>query len=203
MKENKEIYFTALAAICFRKIDPQEENWWVTKVKQDPPDALILTPITIDDRKVGRVREIEIVEFITGTVEETIEKKLAKKSYQKDTFLFCYLSPKTMEVFSFREISKNILDKNPPIENIFLLATGIVPESIILNKELSEEELIKEASKITLIQISPFYNEVRVDPEEDRISFLSGNETAYLRFDERGKDPNWRKVSESVPPPIK
>jgi hypothetical protein len=78
-----------------------------------------------------------------------------------------------------------------------------LPQNVGRNEGLSEEEIIKEISKIALIQISPFYNEARIDPGEDFASFLNGKETAYLRFDSRGKDPNWRKVKESVPSPIK
>ncbi len=203
MKQNKEIYFSALSAICFREIDQQKDGWWVTKVEQDPPDGLVGAPVTVQDRRVMCVREIEIVEFISGTIEDVIVKKLSNKSYQKDTFLFCYLSPKELGLMDFKSVSKNILSKKLNLEHIYLLATGMIPESVIRKKSFSDEDLIREARKISLIQISPSYQIFTVNPEEACANFLGGKEKAWMRFEGRGKGGTWKEVTESVPSPIK
>jgi len=126
MKRNKEIYATAMAALCIQQDAAEKYGWWFTKPLQDPPDGII--GAIIEDKTMGgniiTIREIEVVEYIEGSLLKTIRDKLKNKSYEPNTILVCLLSPKTSEVFNFPTLSEQLKKIELPLSHIFLTFHG-------------------------------------------------------------------------------
>ncbi|PIS39860.1 MAG: hypothetical protein COT32_02840, partial [Candidatus Nealsonbacteria bacterium CG08_land_8_20_14_0_20_36_22] len=122
MKRNKEIYATAMAALCIQQDAAEKYGWWFTKPLQDPPDGII--GAIVEDKTMGgniiTIREIEVVEYIEGSLLKTIRDKLKNKSYEPNTILVCLLSPKTSEVFNFPTLSEQLKKIELPLSHIFL-----------------------------------------------------------------------------------
>lgn len=189
MKRNKELYASALAALCMQQDAPAEHGWWFAKPFQDPPDGLIGTPIADKENNVTIMhgREVEIVEYFNGSIIDTITQKLDKKAYEEHTILLCLLSPitKNISLYNFSEMAKQIQQIKLPLAHIFLIGHGcsITPEF----KALSREQLITELAKIMLVQLSPKYAQINISPQQCCSGFLERREPAWLKFTKIGK----------------
>ena len=197
MKRNKEIYATAMAALCMQQDAPTKHGWWFTKPPQDPPDGIIGT--VIEDKSIGgnimSVREVEVVEYIGGSLLRTIRNKLKNKSYEPNTILICLLSPKTSAsvVFDFLTLSEQLKKFNLPLSHIFLAFHGFQVTSSLQN--LTIEKMIDEISKIAFIQLLPKYAVVNVSPYTCCETFRTSEEEAWLKFTKRGKGIGFKKVT--------
>jgi hypothetical protein len=196
MKRNKEIYTTALAALCMQQDQPSDRGWWFTKPPQDPPDGLIGTPLIDKEQNANFMhgREIEIVEYFRGSIVETISQKLSRKSYEPHTILLCLLSPtiNDISIYNFEDIAKQIQQIKLPLAHIFLIGHGSLITTSFRN--LSNEDLLRELNKIMLIQLSPKYGIVNISPEQCCADFLQGKATAWLRFTKIGRGTVFQKV---------
>lgn len=195
MKRNKELYVSAIMALAMRRGTQQE--WFFTKSKQDPPDGLIGTPV-VDSESGGNimsVRELEIVEHFSGSVIDTITTKLntKHKRYEPNTALVCLLSPKDLESYNFRELSKNLQKIPLPLQHIFAVFHGTKMSE--LRTGLSEQEAIRRLSSVTLIQFLPEYNEIIILPADCCRTFIEGKEKGWLRFEGRGRNPGFSDVT--------
>jgi len=201
MKRNKEIYVTAIAALCMQQDQPAEHDWWFTKPKQDPPDGLIGTPLVDKEENANsmHVREVEVVEHLDGSITETIKLKLGNKAYEPNTILVCLLSPiaKDISIYSFGDIAKQVYQAKMPLAHIFLVGHGS-KISTSLNRK-SDEELYREINKIMLVQLSPTYGVINISPNECCKHFFQGEKTAWLRFTKIGRSTEFKKITEEAP----
>jgi hypothetical protein len=201
MKRNKEIYASALAALSMQQDQPSERGWWLTKAPQDPPDGLIGTPILDKEQNANfmHTREVEIVEHFSGSIVETITRKLSRKAYEPHTILLCLLSPtiKDISVHNFEDIAKQIQQIKLPLAHIFLVGHGYRITSAL--KELSKEQLLVEMKKIMFVQLSPKYGFVNISPNQCCADFLQGKTSAWLKFTKIGRGTVFQQVSGSPP----
>ncbi len=105
LKRAKEIYAISIIA----KVMQKQENtglWWIIKPKNDPPDGVMGTLIEKNGIQKMHIREIEVVEHITGNILDTIRNKLSKKQYESNTVLVCFVS--NGGVYDFEKESKII-----------------------------------------------------------------------------------------------
>lgn len=196
MKNNKEKYFAALVALFLQQNNYEKNGWWFTKTSQDPPDAIVGTPRETNIGNIISVREIEITEHIgDGDILETIEKKLGRKMYEPNTILVCFISPKNIKTFNFKEISANLIKENFSLKNIFILFHGFYVKS----SKIKKEEILLEMQKISFIQLTPVYNSFSLLPQDCCKNFLSGSEKAWLKFSGRGLKPGFQdSISDGV-----
>lgn len=202
MKRNKEIYTTALAAMCLQYNLPTEYGWWFTKPQQDPPDGLVATPTNEEGGNIMNVREVEIVEHLNGSVKDTIEKKLSKKNYEPHTILVCLLSPEKFEIFDFKKLSEQIRELKLSLTHIFVIGHGCLIPSGGFEKTLTSDEKLKRLNGAMLIQLLPKYTEVPIQPDELCKPFLEGKQSAWLRFESIGKSKGFRQVKVNPPPKL-
>ncbi len=197
MKRNKELYATAVVALCMEKIDPGKDGWYFTKPSQDPPDGIIATPREdgLSGANIMSVREVEVVEHLNGSLVETIERKLNRKNkrYEPNTVLVCLMSPQNIETYDFKAMSKEVSAIKLPLANIFVVFNGFLMTSAF--QKLTESEKIREMSKITLLQLLPSYTAISILPEDSCSSFLRGEGYGWLKFTGRGKTPGFEKVT--------
>lgn len=201
MKRNKEVYATALAALCMQQDHPTDHGWWFTKPPQDPPDGLIGTPISDKEQNANFMhgREVEIVEYFSGSIVDTITQKLDRKAYEEHTILLCLLSPtiKDISVYNFADIAKQIQQIKLPLAHIFLVGHGC---KITLSlKELSKEQLLIEMNKIMFVQLSPKYGFVNISPQQCCAGFIEGKGSAWLKFTKIGKSTIFQQVTGELP----
>ncbi len=203
MKRNKEIYATAMAALCMQKSEPTKHGWWFTKPPQDPPDGVIGTPT--EDTNIGanimRGREIEIVEYFNGSIIETIKNKLDNKSYEPNTILVCLLSPQnSIKVFDFKAISEQIKQLRLPLIHIFLVGHGFQITPTFAS--LTRQEQIAKMLKIFFVQLLPQYAIVDISPDTCCETFQSGEEQAWLKFTKLGKGTDFQKITVAEAPKL-
>lgn len=203
MKRNKEIYATALSALCIAQGAPSEYGWWFTKPQQDPPDGVIATPLKNEkgDANIMHVREVEIVEYFGGDLIQAIKQKLSRKSYEPNTILICLLSPQgndPLTVFDFNSLADQIKQEELPLAHIFLAGHGFQIQPSFLN--MSREQQIEEMYKIMLIQLLPAYLITNISPLVCCKNFREGKEGAWLKFRGMGKGVGFENVTvESAP----
>lgn len=203
MKRNKELYAVAVTALCLQKEFPTEYGWWFTKPKQDPPDGLIATPVSDleQNENIMHGREVEVVEYLGGSLIDTIQKKLSKKAYETNTILVCLLSPKEMEIIEFQTLSEQIQKMSLSLQYIFVVGGGclISPTDF---KKLTNEEKLKKLKEVFLIQLSPQYAVVSVSPEDSCKLFSEGKQSAWLKFQSINKGTGFREVKIDTPPEL-
>lgn len=205
MKRNKEIYATALSALCVANDAPSEYGWWFTKPKQDPPDGVIATPLKNESRdaNIMHVREVEIVEYLDGDLIDTIKRKLGNKSYEPNTILICLLSPqgdKPLTVFDFSSIAEQIQKESLPLIHTFLAGHGFQIDPSFVNK--SRDQQIEDMYKIMLIQLLPKFVITNISPSICCKSFREGKEGAWLKFRGMGKGVGFESVTVDSPPKL-
>ena len=202
MKRNKEIYATAMAALCIQQDAPTKYGWWFTKPPQDPPDGIIGT--IIEDKSIEgnimAVHEVEVVEYIGGSLLKTIRDKLKNKSYEPNTILICLLSPKASGSFSFSTLSEQLKKFDLPLSHIFLTFHGFHITSSLQNSTI--EKMIGEMLKITFIQLLPKYSVVNVLPYTCCKVFRANKEDAWLKFIKRGRGMGFDKVTVEEAPKL-
>ncbi len=200
MKRNKELYVTALAALCMQHDTSESEGWWFTKTRQDPPDGIIGTPQKDFDTggNLMSIREVEIVEYLDGPLTQTIDRKLRGKLYEPNTILICLLSPRGMGIYDFQDVSRQVSSMNYAIKHIFVVFHGFLISETTPN--LTDAELAQEMSRIAFIQLAPKYGVVNILPSESCAKFISGDESAWLKFEGRGRRAGFKNVTvESAP----
>jgi len=203
MKRNKEIYATALAALCMQQDAPTKYGWWFTKPKQDPPDGIIATPLQDDIQNVNIMhgREVEVVEYLGGSLLETIRRKLDRKAYEPNTILVCLLSPQgEIPIFDFASLAQELQKISLPLAHIFLAGHGfqITPSFSRLNIE----QQIEEMYKILFVQLLPNYALINSSPNIVCKNFRDGHEQAWLKFSGIGKGTGFQKVTVDTPPKL-
>lgn len=200
MKRNKELYTAAVTALCLQKEFPMEYGWWFTKPKQDPPDGLVATPIKDleQNENIMYGREVEVVEYLSGSLVDVIKKKLNRKAYEPNTILVCLLSPTNSEILDFKSLSEQIKQLSLPLKHIFLIGNGfLIPPGG--SKKLSNAEKIKKMKEVFLVQMSPVYAFVSVSPED---CITENKQPGWLKFQSIGKGAGFREVKVDIPPTI-
>lgn len=205
MKRNKEIYATALTALCVAHDAPSEYGWWFTKPKQDPPDGVIATPLkNVElDANIMHAREVEVVEYLGGDIVQTIKEKLTRKSYEPNTILICLLSPQgegPVTVFDFNSIAEQIQKEDLPLAHIFLAGHGFHIKESFLHK--TREQQIEEMYKIMLVQLLPKYVITNISPTTICKNFREGKEGAWLKFRGLGKGTGFENVTVEEAPKL-
>ncbi len=200
MKKNKELYATAMVALCMQSDMPSKHGWWFAKPLQDPPDGVIGTPIEsiAEGGQAMHVREIEIVEYLNGSLIETIQNKLADKSYEPNTVLVCLLTGNNpVTIVNYKELSERIRKVRLPLSHIFLVGHGFKIDASFI--DLKKTDRIAEMLKIIFIQLLPTFTTVNVSPYASCEAFRSGKEKAWLRFTKLGKGIGFEEVTMEAP----
>lgn len=182
LKRAKEIYAISIIA----KVMQQQENvgsWWILKPKNDPPDGVIGTPIEKNGIKKMNVREVEVVEHLSGEVLDTIKNKLSKKQYEPNTVLVCYLS--LGGTYDLEKLSKVISKEITSLDHIFLVFTGQLIKGI--PQKATDDELIRAMAKVSLVQIKPIYSVTTFDPIAVCEDWRAGKEGNFFIFEGLGK----------------
>lgn len=203
MKRNKEIYATALTALCLQYNLPTEYGWWFTKPIQDPPDGLVATPLK-DEAATGNImhgREVEIVEYLGGSLLDTITKKLDKKAYESNTILVCLLSPQKLEMLDFKSLADQVQQAKLPLSHIFVAGNSFLASATQF-EALTYEEKLKKMRSILLVQLLPKYVTVSMSPDDYCQAFFEGKQSAWLRFESIGKGIGFREVKVEHPPKL-
>lgn len=191
MKRNKELYALAITALCMQQDFPTPHGWWFTKPEQDPPDGLIGTPISDpkENENIMHGREVEITEYLGGSIVETIQKKLSRKAYEPNTILVCLLSPKDIESIDFKSISEQIQKMSLSLKHIFVAGNGCFISATNF-KKLTDEEKIKKLTEVFLVELSPKYGAVSVSPNE---CLKKNNHSGWLKFNSIKKGIEFKK----------
>lgn len=203
MKRNKEIYATALTALCLQHNLPTKYGWWFTKPKQDPPDGLVATPLTDLDLNgnIMHGREVEVVEYLGGSLLDTITQKLDKKAYEPNTILVCLLLPQNLELLDFKSLADQIQHTKLPLSHIFVAGNGFLVSAAQF-KALTFEEKLKKMRSILLVQLLPKYVTVSISPDDYCQAFFEGKQSAWLKFESIGKGTGFREVKVDHPPKL-
>lgn len=194
LKRAKEIYATSIIA----KVMQQQEEvgmWWILKPKNDPPDGVIGTIVEKNGIKKIHIREIEVVEHLSGEVIDTVKNKLSRKYYEPNTALVCYLSGGG--TYDLKKLAEEISKEITSLEHIFLVFTGQEINSIPRNA--SDEELLRALLKVSLVQIKPLYSVTTIDPISVCESWRAGKESNFFIFEGLGKG-NARPITLHNPP---
>ncbi len=181
LKRAKEIYATSIIA----KVMEQQEKvgpWWILKPRNDPPDGVIGTIVEKNGIKKMHIREIEIVEHISGEVLDTIKNKLANKKYEPNTVLVCYLS--SGGEYDLEKLAKDISKEITSLDHIFLVFTGQLISEIPLN--VSNEEFARAIMKVSLVQVKPIYSVTTIDPIGVCDNWRAGKEGNFFIFEGLG-----------------
>ncbi len=167
------------------------------KPKNDPPDGVIGTLIEKDGIKKMHVREIEVVEHLSGDVLDTIKNKLSKKQYEPNTVLVCYLS--SGGTYDFKKLADDISKEVTSLDHIFFVFTGQEISSIPQN--VSDEEFTRSLIKVSLVQVKPIYSVTTIDPISICENWRAGEESNFFIFEGLGKDTE-RPVTLENPPKL-
>jgi hypothetical protein len=196
MKKAKEIYATAIAAMAMQQSEGNTRPWWFTKPTQDPPDGIIGT---VSDNGIGNVmsaREVEVVEHLHGDLVETIERKLERKNYETNTILVCLVSQ--LGVYDYEKMHETIVAKRLSLAHIFFAGRG----GRLPGSNLTNEQILAIATKVTVVQVSPIFASIEMDPWARCLKWSKGEEGNFLKFDRRGKGVGFRKITSDNPPKL-
>ena len=195
MKRAKEIYAASMAALALKETETPGQQWWIAKPKQDPPDAVIGTVTEVPGKgNLMSVREIEVVEHLSGSLLDTLEKKLAGKRYEPNTILVCLFSDGGF--IDFKKISAEVLQKNLSLPNIFVVAHG----GLKMAPNMSEEEIREGILQLGIIQLAPVFRHIQISPIKVCADWLAGKEGNFLQFQGRGLKPGLTKITNPNPP---
>jgi len=197
LKRAKEIYATSIIA----KVMEQQQKvgpWWILKPKNDPPDGVIGTLVEKNGIKKMNVREIEVVEHLSGeTVLNTIKNKLSKKQYEPNTVLVCYLSGGGE--YDLKKLADEISKEVTSLDHIFLVFTGQLISEVPLG--VSNEEFARAIIKVSLVQIKPVYSATTIDPIGICENWRAGKEGNFFIFEGLGKG-DARPITLENPPKL-
>lgn len=198
MKRAKEIYATSIAALATQQSEMSKRRWWIMKPPQDPPDGVIGTTEESPNGNLMNVREVEVVEHLRGNLLQTLDTKLARKSYEPNTILVCLISE--TGIYNFKKLSSEICKQNLSLQHIFLAAHGAtLPAN---RKGLSKEDLTALVRKVSLIQLKPVFAMIELDPFITCSAWQKGEESSWLKFDGRGTEIGFKKVKSDNPPEL-
>lgn len=158
-------------------------KWWIYKPKNDPPDGVIGTIVKNKKIEEMHVREIEVVEHISGNILDTIRTKLSGKKYEPNTILVCYISQGG--VFNFKKEADIISKETTSLNNIFLAFSGLKLSEIPQGVE--DNDLSRSIFKISLVQIKPVFSFMAIDPIKDCKQWREGKEGSFYIFEGIGK----------------
>lgn len=196
LKKAKEIYAMSILAKAVEKME-KVGSWWVLKPKNDPPDGVIGNILKDGDKQLMRVREVEVVEHISGDILDTLRKKLSSKQYEPNTILVCFIS--SGGIYDLEKKSKYISNEITSLSNIFLVFLGTSLSGITENT--SDEDILKEMSKVSSVQIKPRYSFISIDPTIDCRDWREGKESNYFIYEGLGKGEN-RQITLENPPKL-
>src|SRR3989344_6355165 len=194
LKRAKEIYAISIIA----KVMEKQENtgqWWILKPKIDPPDGVIGTLLEKSGIQRMHIREVEVVEHISGDILDTIRKKLSRKQYEPNTILVCYISQGG--VFDFEKQSEIISKEITSLDHIFLVFPGVRVTDI--PKDASGNNLLRAMFKVSSVQIKPIYSFANIDPIDDCKDWRDGKEGNFFIFEGVGRGAS-RPVTLQNPP---
>jgi hypothetical protein len=182
LKRAKEIYAISIIA----KVMQKQENtgpWWIVKPKNDPPDGVIGTIIETNGIQKMHLREVEVVEHISGNILDTIRKKLSTKQYEPNTILVCFLSQ--AGAYNLEEESKIISQEITSLDHIFLVFLGTKLSDIPQNA--TDDQLLRAMLKVSSVQIKPVYSFASVDIIDDCRDWREGKEGTFYIYQGLGR----------------
>lgn len=188
LKKAKEIFAISIIAKAMSRSD--NLRWWITKPKIDPPDGVIGTIINNNGIEEMHVREVEVVEHLSGNVEQTIINKLQGKKYEPNTILVCLVSQGG--ILNLEKIANILSGVATSLEHIFIVFTGTKLSSIQSNANTND--LLAAALSVSSVQVKPIYSYVNVNILEDCKDWKSGVTGNYFIFERRGRG-GWRPVT--------
>lgn len=195
LKRAKEIFATSIIAKAMSKSD--NLRWWITKPKMDPPDGVIGTIINNKGFDEFFVREVEVVEHLSGNVEQTIINKLQGKSYEPNTILVCLVSQSG--VFNFEKIANILSGVITSLEHIFIVFTGAKLTSI--QTKANTKDFLETVFSVFSIQVKPVYSYVNINIIEDCKDWRTGATGNYFIYEGRGRGGS-RSVTLDNPPKL-
>jgi len=142
-REVKEIFATSIVAKATAKTE--NKRWWIHKPKIDPPDGIIGTIIRKGDIEEMHVREVEVVEHLSGEIEDTLKKKLNDNRYEPNTILVCYVTHGGM--YDFRKLSEVFSGNTFSLQHIFLVFIGLQVSDI--PSDARGDDLLRAMFKIS------------------------------------------------------
>ncbi len=196
LKKAKEIYATSIIAKIF-EIKEKVGPWYILKPKQDPPDGVIGTILQKNGLKKMHVKEVEVVEHLSGKVSDTIRKKLSEKAYESNTILVCFVTQGG--VYDFEEEAKIISKESLGLDNIFCVFLGAKLNEIKVDG--GQDEIIKSFLMVSLVQIKPTFSFLSLSPIDACSDWRAGREKNFFIFDGYGKGDQ-RDVTLKDPPKL-
>lgn len=197
LKRAKEIYAMSIVAKTMAK--QENKTWWMVKPEHDPPDGVIGTIIEKDGLPIMHVRELEIVEHITGNLIDTLRAKLnpKKKQYEPNTALVCFISEGG--TYNLEEAAAILKEETTGLDHVFLVFPGQELSSI--PSDSTNEELARALITLSCVQIKPIYSISTIDPLLDCKEFREGKEGAFYIFEGVGKGGS-RPITLEEPPKL-
>lgn len=197
LKNAKEIYAISIIAKAMEK---QEKTgpWWIIKPKIDPPDGIIGTLIETDGIQKMHVREVEVVEHISGDILTTIRKKLSRKQYEPNTILVCFVSQGGL-LCDLKSKSEIISREVTSLNHIFLVFLGTKISDI--PPDATRDVLLRAMYKVSAVQIKPIYSFANIDPIDDCLDWRSGGVGSFFIFDGLGRGGS-RPITLENPPKL-
>ena len=124
-KRAREAWIMGIALFGYMKLS--NAKWWLQVPQDDPPDirAMTMVPDYVKNLHEMHHREVEIMQITKhtkGTIIDEILKKLAGKSYIKETALLVYLQ-RTMFIEDIRKLAEDISKAKPKVADIWILAS--------------------------------------------------------------------------------
>jgi len=197
LQGSREILATAIVAKATQMQNPNQQ-WWIQKPKQDPPDGVMGTILNTDGYDKMHVREVEVVEYIRGDIIDTIKNKLHKKSYEPNTVLVCYLSGAS-GLYDLEKMSKEIIAEETSLDHVFLVFMGTLASEV--KTEGTSEEVARSLFKYSSVQLNPVFSVQTIDPISDCENWRSGAEANFFIFEGRGKS-GVRPIKLDSPPKL-
>ena len=196
LKRAKEIYAISVVA----KVLEKQENagkWWILKPKNDPPDGVIGTMVETDGVQHMHVREVEVVEHLSGSILDTLRKKLSQKQYEPNTILVCFVS--SSGVYDFEKEFLALSQEATSLDHIFLVFLGSRLSDIATNA--SQDDLLRSMLRVSSIQIKPVYSFANIDPITDCDALREGKEGNFFIFEGLGRGGS-RPITLDTPPKL-
>lgn len=169
--------------------------WWILKPKDDPPDGVTGTLVNSNGTQKMHIREVEVVEHISGNILDTIRTKLLKKHYEPNTILVCYLSNEG--IYNLEKEAEIISKEVTNLDHIFLVFPGSKLNDI--PKNATNDELLHAMLKVSSVQIKPIYSFASIDPINDCKNWREGKEGSFHIFEGIGKGGS-RPITLENPP---
>lgn len=196
LKRAKEIYAISIIAKVMEKQE-RTGQWWIIKPKNDPPDGVIGTLVETNGIKKMHIREVEVVEHISGNILDTIRKKLYQKQYEPNTILVCYITHGG--VYDLEKESTLISQEITSLDHIFLVFTGMKVTDIPL--DVTGIGLVRAVYRVSSVQIKPVYSFASIDPIDDCKDWRDGKEGNFFIFEGLGRGGS-RPITLKNPPKL-